>query len=211
MNERQMIHTDFQAGFTRATSPLLAPNFMFMVFLFTTAILSGCGQSEQSKQVVIDRIAIMPNLPEPFKMMDWSEQAHHYDQYVFNHDLKGENMPFIWLDSAKRNTPQNTFGLYTVIGDVRQGPKGSKEFHEALCTMGSLLGAGLVGIDKTNQNGFNYVKMTQNYFNSANGWNIMMNTPTPASCYWVEVMAAIGGTMFFQMYCTTVFAICFHT
>jgi len=37
----------------------------------------------------------------------------------------------------------------------------------------------LVGIDKTNQNGFNYVKMTQNYFNAANGWNIMMNNTNP--------------------------------
>jgi hypothetical protein len=45
---------------------------------------------------------------------------------------------------------------------------------------------GLVGIDKTNQNGFNYVKMTQNYFNAANGWNIMMNNTNPS-------VALLGG------------------
>src|SRR5688572_5895468 len=142
-----------------------------ILFLF-----SGC-QSDPGRvdQISIARIDLMPDQPAPFKMMDWYEKAANYDQYVFNLNLKGEHLPFIWIDSAKRNFSQNTFGIYTVIGDVRQGAKGSKEFHEALCSMGSLLGAGLVGIDKTSQNGFNYVKMTQNYFNSANGWNIMMD------------------------------------
>lgn len=148
--------------------------FASMSFVFS------CKQKEEPvEQITIDRIALMPNQPSPFKMMDWNEKAHNFDQYVFNLDLKGEHLPFIWIDSAKRNISQNTFGIYTVIGDVRQGARGSKEFHEALCTMGSLLGAGLVGIDKTNQNGFNYVKMVQNYFNSANGWNIMMDNTCP--------------------------------
>jgi hypothetical protein len=139
-------------------------------------LVFGC-QSDPGRigQIAIGRIVSMPDQPTPFRMTDWYEKATNYDQYVFNLNLKGDNLPFIWIDSAKRNLPQNTFGIYTVIGDVRQGAKGSKEFHEALCSMGSLLGAGLVGIDKTNQNGFNYVRMTQNYFNSANGWNIMMD------------------------------------
>jgi hypothetical protein len=150
-------------------------------------LVQGCRQKQEPvSQVTIDRIALMPNQPQPFKMTDWYEKAHHYDQYVFNRDLKGEYRPFLWIDSAKRNLPQNTFGIYTVIGDVRQGAKGSSEFHEALCSMGSLLSAGLVGIDKTNQNGFNYVKMTQNYFNSANGWNIMMDNTSSR-------VAALGG------------------
>lgn len=156
-------------------------------FIVVLLLLSACqSKQERVAQIVIDRIAIMPNQPEPFKMMDWHEKALNYDQYVFNPNLTGEHLPFLWIDSAQRNIPQNTFGIYTVIGDVRQGANGSKEFHEALCSMGSLLSAGLVGIDKTNQNGFNYVKMTQNYFNSANGWNIMMNNTDPS-------VALLGG------------------
>ncbi|HEX8041202.1 MAG TPA: hypothetical protein VF490_18770, partial [Chryseosolibacter sp.] len=151
---------------------------LFIAFLLS---LSGCHpKPEPVEQIVIDRIALMPDQPQPFKMTDWHEKALNYDQYVFNPKLEGEYMPFLWIDSAKRNFPQNTFGIYTAIGDIRQGLNGSKEFHEAVCSMGSLLGAGLVGIDKTNQNGFNYVKMTQNYFNSANGWNIMMNNTNPS-------------------------------
>lgn len=141
--------------------------------------LISCAPHKAVEQINISRISGMPDQPAPYKMIDWFEKAHHFDQYVFNLDLKGEHQPFIWIDSSKRNFPQNTFGMYTVIGDIRQGPKGSKEFHEALCAMGSVMGAGLVGIDKTNQDGLNYVKMTQNYFNAANGWNIMMNNTNP--------------------------------
>ena len=155
-----------------------------LVVLF---FLFSCQQKQETaEQVAIDRISIMPDQPQPFKMIDWYEKSHNYDQYVFNTTLIGDHLPFIWIDSAQRNIRQNTFGIYTVIGDVRQDANGSKEFHEALCSMGSLLSAGLVGIDKTNQNGFNYVKMIQNYFNSTNGWNIMMNNTNPS-------VALLGG------------------
>jgi hypothetical protein len=154
---------------------------MRRVFLFVSVLFlnPSCAKHENFVQQEVGRIALMPDMPEPYKMTDWFEKAHHFDQYVYNLDLTGDYRPFIWTDSAQRNFPQNTFGIYTVIGDIRQGPRGSAEFHEALCSMGSILGAGLVGIDKTNQNGVNYVKMTQNYFNAANGWNIMMNNTNP--------------------------------
>jgi hypothetical protein len=156
------------------------------IILTFLILATACQRQEAVKQIVIDRIAIMPDHPTPYKMTDWYEKAHHFDQYVFNTELEGEYFPLVWIDSAKRNFDQNTVGIYTVIGDVRQGPKGSPEFHEALCALGSAMGAGLVGIDKTNQNGRNYVRMAQNYFNSENGWSIMMNNTNPA-------VAALGG------------------
>jgi hypothetical protein len=146
-----------------------------MLIVCVSIFIYSCGRKEAVVQAVVDRIALMPDQPSPYKMIDWYEKAHHFDQYVFNLTLQGAYLPFIWVDSAQRNFPQNTFGMFTVIGDVRQGERGSKEYHEALCSMGSILSAGLVGIDKTHQDGFNYVRMTQNYFNSDNGWNIMMN------------------------------------
>jgi hypothetical protein len=121
----------------------------------------------------------MPNLPEPYKMLDWHEKAMAFDKVVYDFTLEGDFQPFIWMDDSKHNIPQQTYGLFTVIGDVRQGPGRNAEYHEALCSLGSLMGAGLVGIDKTKQNGFNFVKMAQNYFNSDNGWNIVMNNTNP--------------------------------
>ncbi len=66
------------------------------------------------------------------------------------------------------------------IGDVRQGAANNKGmFHEALANMGAVLGATLVGIDKSNSKGINYVGMLKNYFNKDTGWNIMMNNTAP--------------------------------
>ena len=121
----------------------------------------------------------MPNHPKPYKQLKWKEKAINFDQYVFALDQQGEFMPLIWLDSSKRNMDQVTFGLYTVIGDIRQGYDAYPDFHESLTSLGALISAGLSGIDKTDQNGFNYVKMVQNYFNSETGWNIVMNNTNP--------------------------------
>ena len=142
----------------------------------------GCSNNvqEEAKQIQISRIQNMPNQPQPYKMLDWKEKAVNFDKVVFDFQAKGEYRPFIWLDNAHRNIDQQTFGMYTVIGDVRQGPNSHNgEFHEAINSLGALMSAGLVGIDKRNQHGHNFVKMIQNYFNTDNGWNIIMNNTCP--------------------------------
>lgn len=138
-------------------------------------------------QVAVDRIEQMPNLPQPYAMADWKEKAILFDRFVFDWNNKSETGPLIWLDNNRRNVDQATFGLYTAIGDIRQGKDANNgEFHESVNSFAAILGAGLVGIDKTNQDGYNYVKMIQNYFNSETGWNIMMNNTTPS-------VARLGG------------------
>ena len=135
---------------------------------------------EAIKQKNIARVELMPNTPSPYKIIDWKQKATDYDTYIFdfNSDMPAGSM--IWLDNSQRNIPQVTFGLYTAINDCRQGPKNNNgEFHESLNSLSAILGAGLMGIDKTNQNGYNYVKMIQNYYNSGTGWNIMMNNTCP--------------------------------
>lgn len=132
-------------------------------------------------QTPIARVEQMPDFPQPFKIIDWKQKALQFDSLVFNFSNTSGGGPFIWLDSARRNFDQVTYGLYTVIGDVRQGPtKNNGEFHEALTAYNSLISAGLLGIDKTSQQGYNYVKMAQNYFNSDTKWNIVMNNTNPA-------------------------------
>ncbi len=146
------------------------------LFILLFFIFCSNNSTIEIKETSLSRIDSMPNHPSPYKILDWHDKAMNFDAIIFDHSATGEYQPFIWLDSAGRNISQTTFGLYTVIGDVRQGPKvNNGEFHEAINSMGALLSAGLIGIDKTNQNGFNYVEMVQNYFNSDNGWNIMMN------------------------------------
>ncbi|NVO09924.1 MAG: hypothetical protein HXX16_08195 [Bacteroidales bacterium] len=132
-------------------------------------------------QTSLPRIDQMPDVPQPLKIIDWKKKTMQFDSLVFNFNSHASYGSLIWLDSSKRNIDQVTFGLYTVIGDVRQGSKKNNgEFHEALTSLNSLVSAGLMGIDKTNQNGFNYVKMVQNYFNSDTKWNIVMNNTNPS-------------------------------
>ena len=152
--------------------------FFGILFVFPACRETNFG--DPVKQVSISRIDQMPNLPEPYKILDWRKKALDFDAYVFNFDTRICGNPVIWLDSAQRNIPRTTFGLYTAVNDSRQGPKNNNgEFHESLNSLAALLGGGLVGIDKTSQNGYNYVKMVQNYFNSDNGWNIVMNNTCP--------------------------------
>ena len=152
--------------------------FFGILFVFPACRETNFG--DPVKQVSISRIDQMPNLPEPYKILDWRKKALDFDAYVFNFDTRICGNPVIWLDSAQRNIPQTTFGLFTAVNDSRQGPKNNNgEFHESLNSLAALLGGGLVGIDKTSQNGYNYVKMVQNYFNSDNGWNIVMNNTCP--------------------------------
>ncbi|MEJ1730249.1 hypothetical protein SMA90_28380, partial [Escherichia coli] len=132
------------------------------------------------KQVNIERVELMPNMPQPYKIIDWKQKAKDFDDYAFDFNAGLPAGIMIWLDDNQRNIPQFTFGLYTAVNDARQGPdKNNGEFHESINSLTAIMGAGLMGINKTNQEGYNYVKMVQNYFNSDNGWNIMMNNTSP--------------------------------
>jgi hypothetical protein len=127
-------------------------------------------------QRAIPRVEKMPNRPKPYAYRDWKKTALEFDRYVFDDKQKGPFLPLVWFDKAGRNFPDSSFGIYTALGDIRMGAaKNNGENHEALGGLGAVLGASLVGIDKSNQDGRNYVHMLRNYFNRDNGWNVVMN------------------------------------
>nr|WP_320057996.1 hypothetical protein [uncultured Bacteroides sp.] len=163
----------------------------FIAFI-VLSLFVACSPKEgffgnEITQASISKIDSMPDMPSSYKMLDWKEKARTYDKFIFDWKNQSKVGPLIWLDDSRRNINQTTFGLYTAIKDIRQGKDANNgEFHESLNSLAAILGAGLVGIDKTNQDGYNYVKMVQNYFNSDNGWNIMMNNTNPS-------IAQLGG------------------
>ncbi|MBC7884900.1 MAG: hypothetical protein H7X99_05460 [Saprospiraceae bacterium] len=127
-------------------------------------------------QISIKRVDKMPFHPRPYKYRDWKQTAVSFDKYVFDFEQKGKFLPLIWMDGQKRNFPDTTFGIYTAIGDVRMGAAvNNGENHEALGALGAVLGATMAGIDKSKQDGRNYVRMLRNYFNKDNGWNVIQN------------------------------------
>ena len=152
---------------------------VLLLFLAATACSRQINFILTAKPVAqrpIPRVEKMPNHPKPYAFKDWKKTALDFDRYVFDFSQKGDFLPLIWWDAAGRNFPDSTFGIYTALGDIRMGGAvNNGENHEALGALGAVLGATLVGIDKSKQNGHDYVKMLRNYFNRDNGWNVIMN------------------------------------
>jgi hypothetical protein len=150
-----------------------------IILFFLPFVIGGASLVAQVKQQQLARVNQMPALPRPLQIIDYKNLAVRFDKTAYDFNAKGKFWPLVWVDSSKKNFPQNVVGLYTALADVRQGVNNKGMFHEALATMGAVLGAKLVGIDKTNQKGLNYVGMLKNYFNKETGWNIMMNNTCP--------------------------------
>lgn len=162
-------------------------NTLIYIVLSLSMIVSCSVRQSPVEQKKIARIESMPASPENFVLPDWKKIALGFDEYVYDFNSQGEYLPLIWLDSSKRNFPFESFGIYTAIGDRRQGPSHNNgEHHEAIGVLGSIYSATINGIDKSSQDGFNYVRMCQNYFNSSTGWNIIMNNTCPEA-------GALGG------------------
>lgn len=154
--------------------------YILIIALAGSILISCKTQKEVSvDQKNLQKVDAMAQLPQPLKIIDFYELSHAFDSTVYDFKATGKYWPIVWIDSSHKNFDQNVVGLYTAIGDVRQGNNNKGMFHEALATMGATLGASLVGINKSNQKELNYVGMLKNYFNKETGWEIMMNNTAP--------------------------------
>jgi len=146
-------------------------------------------------QVKVDMVERMPNIPSPFKMRNWEKVAQDYDAFVFDFNKTGEHLPLIWWDKTHYNFHRDTFGLASYVGTPV--PKRDNH-HEAINCMAAVLSATLVGSDKINQNGHNWVLMCENYFNRDNGENLYLNNPKVGTggSFWYEIFPNI---LFYQL------------
>lgn len=162
---------------------------LFIISLIIQISLSGCSQSNKAvEQIAISYVDKMPNIPQPFKMKDWNKVARDFDALVYDFNAKGDFFPLIWLDKAGRNLPQDSYGIYSFMGDNRQGG----ETYEGIVALGSALGATLAGIDKSNQNGFNFVQMCENFMNLSNGRNVVSNgTNELDESFWYSIFPSM--------------------
>ncbi|REE78653.1 hypothetical protein A8990_12550 [Paenibacillus taihuensis] len=133
---------------------------------------------------LIRKIAQMPNIPSPFEMRDWKQASIDYDALVFDFEAKGDFLPLIWWDTTQHNTPRATFGLPSYVGFEKKG-----NGHEAINCVTAVLGATLSGIDKSSQNGHNWVEMCESYFNTDNGEQLFLNRTGERSggSFWYEI------------------------
>ena len=160
-----------------------------LIFVFVCSI-----NFTYSQQININRIEQMPNKPTPYLMRDWKKVTRGYDSLVFNFNLTGQYLPLVWINNNTFNYPShNSFGLHTVVGTV------DPNSAEAINCLPAIIGASLVGVDKSNQNSNNYALMAEEWFNKNNGELVYLNHPDAITGddWWYETMPNV---FFYQLY-----------
>ena len=163
--------------------------FSFIATLWATGFLFS-----QSGQITLPRVELMPNQPSPYNIRNWKQVAQQYDSFVYDLQKTGQYLPLSAMGPGGVNYPQNpTFRLHTYIGT--NSPLG----NEAINVLPSLVAASLVGANKTNQFGRNWLLMSQDFFNKANGENIYLNNAGASSGgdWWYDLMPNV---FFYQLY-----------
>lgn len=138
----------------------------------------------------INRVDLMPNIPSPFQMRDWKKVAKDYDSFVFNFSKTGEYLPLISWDTNHWNFDRDTFNIPSYVGYDGK--------DEAINCMAAVLSATLVGIDKSNQSGYNWVEMCENWYNIDTGQYIYLNNPHTGSgnSFWYDLFPNL---IFYQL------------
>lgn len=146
-----------------------------------------------SQQITIPRIEEMPGMPQPYIMRDWHQVALGYDALIYDLNASGEYQPFTGLYSGTTNYPEHgSFHQQTYVGQ-------SLGRNEAINSMMGIIGASLCGIDKSDQNGQNWVLMAEEFFNRANGQYVYGNNvgAKTGHDWWYET---IPNVLFYQLY-----------
>ena len=166
--------------------------YLIRVFLFIEIFCVTLHVPAQ--QISIPRVDAMPSQPSPYEMRDWEQVAKGYDSLVFDPDLNGQYLPLIWVEPSGMNYPNHSwFGLHTAVGTY------SPQNAEAINILPAVIGASLVGIDKSDQNGKNWVLMCEEFFNNRPEENVYLNHPVAVSGtdWWYDTMPNV---FFYQLY-----------
>jgi len=131
---------------------------IFLILILATTINAGKN---------INRVRFMPDMPSPYLLRDWKQVAKEYDELVFSFQEKGLHFPIIKWDDRGINYKERSFSMVSYIG----APGGD----EGINNLAAIVGASLAGVDKSNQQGHNFVKMCQKWYSSDNGINLYGN------------------------------------
>lgn len=115
-----------------------------------------------------------PRDPGPWKDFDWAQRARDYDAFLYDWTDHG---PFTTIteDPAPLNMPtgSTSFRIPAYYGDTRVSRAEGQQ--ESVAQISSVVGATLVGIDKSDQDGHDYVDMLRTFFHPDLG--VALNTP----------------------------------
>lgn len=106
-----------------------------------------------------------------YQFIDYRKLALDYDELAFDFNAEGEYLPLIWKDETNES-----FGLSAYVGDDRRFNDGTQE---AVTCIAAVLSATLNGIDKSNENGQNFVRMLNAFYSEEE--RIVLNNPSGSS------------------------------
>ncbi|MBP1648803.1 MAG: LamG domain protein jellyroll fold domain protein, partial [Bacteroidetes bacterium] len=156
------------------------------------ALAMVIGRSS-AQQLSVPRVDAMPDRPAPYVMRDWKQVARGYDSLVYDIGHTGQYLPLVFWNNSPKNYPtQRSYGLHTVVGTT------VPDNSEAINVLPSLIGATLAGIDKKDQNGNDWVLMSQNFFNIKSEELVYLNNEVTNSGddWWYDTMPNV---FFYQL------------
>ncbi|MET7133190.1 discoidin domain-containing protein [Cellulosimicrobium sp. MI9406] len=138
-----------------------------------TASPDGAAAPVTSSAVVAG-VDGFPGAPSPWGDLDWRQRALDYDAYVYDWTDRGVYTT-IREDSHALNMPEGstTYSMPAYYGDTRT--VSGVGHQEAVTLIASVVGATLVGVDKSDQDGRDYVDMLRTFFHPDLG--VARNTP----------------------------------
>lgn len=172
---------------------MIMKNIYYTLILLTS--FSTLSTRAYSQQINIPQVQLMPTMPSPLLMRNWSAAAGKYDSLVYNLNATGINWPIVRLGSSGVNYPD----IRPIFMDSYVGSASHGNQAEAINILPSIVGATLVGIDKSKEFGVNWVQSSEDFFNSRNGQNVYLNgtSATSGSDWWYDIMPNV---FFYQLY-----------
>lgn len=129
----------------------------------TAALVLGVTVSSSAApqpQAAVSAVSTFPS-PSPLVAFDWGQRALDFDAFVFDWDAPGD-YPTIGTDTSAVNMTGSTFQMPSYYGDTRIDEVDGAQ--EAVTLIGSVLNGALMDVDKTDQDGRNYVDMLRTFF-----------------------------------------------
>ena len=153
-------------------------------------LLLGLAFGTSAEQVVIPVLEAIPSLPPIFDLRNWSEVTRAYTSLVFDISLQGDFLPLAWWDRRGLNFGLEHLALPAYVGDYRYGRDGAQE---AINVIAAVRSATLVGLDMSHWRGLDLVTMQKEFFNRANGQNLVLNNPSAVTgnSFWYEIYPSI--------------------
>jgi hypothetical protein len=154
---------------------LLIASILLASVIFTNTLLA----IRRFDPYTIYAVEQMPDAPNHYEMRNWTQVAADYDAFAFNLSATGQFLPIIQLVN---NSGHLTFNIPAYIGRVPG--------DEAVACLASVLSASLIGINKSSQNGYDWVKMCDSWWSSP-GIYVDNRNCTTGQSFWYEILPTI--------------------